>query len=84
MPDYVLDVVRSMDGVNDVVPLFVGGALVKLASGELHDRAFGADLVNRHGADHHRASETNSMRILSRSVPVGRSITESAPKRTEV
>ena len=23
---------------------------------EFHDRAFGADLVNRHGADHHRAS----------------------------
>jgi putative ABC transport system permease protein len=33
MPDYVLDVVRSMDGVSYAVPLFIGGALVKLASG---------------------------------------------------
>jgi putative ABC transport system permease protein len=33
MPDYVLDVVRSMDGVNYAVPLFSGGALVKLPDG---------------------------------------------------
>jgi putative ABC transport system permease protein len=33
MPDYVLDAVRSMDGVDYAVPLFMGGTLVKLASG---------------------------------------------------
>jgi putative ABC transport system permease protein len=33
MPDYLLDAVRSMDEVSYAVPLFVGGALVKLASG---------------------------------------------------
>ena len=33
MPDYVLDVVRSMDEVSYAVPLFIGGALVKLQSG---------------------------------------------------
>ena len=33
MPNYVLDAVRSMDGVSYAVPLFMGGALVKLASG---------------------------------------------------
>ena len=33
MPDYVLDAARSLDGVSYAVPLFVGGALVKLASG---------------------------------------------------
>jgi putative ABC transport system permease protein len=33
MPDYVLDAVRSMDGVRYAVPLFMGGALVKLVSG---------------------------------------------------
>jgi putative ABC transport system permease protein len=33
MPDYVLDAVRSMDGVSYAVPLFMGGALVKLANG---------------------------------------------------
>jgi putative ABC transport system permease protein len=33
MPDYVLDSVRSMDGVSYAVPLFMGGALVKLADG---------------------------------------------------
>jgi putative ABC transport system permease protein len=33
MPDYVLDAVRSMDGVNYAVPLFIGGALVKLNDG---------------------------------------------------
>jgi hypothetical protein len=35
MPDYVLDAVRSMDGVSYAVPLFIGGALVKLKSGDL-------------------------------------------------
>ena len=30
MPDYLLDAVRSMDGVSYAVPLFIGGALVKL------------------------------------------------------
>jgi len=34
MPDYVLDVVRSMDDVNYAVPLFIGGALIKLQSGD--------------------------------------------------
>jgi hypothetical protein len=34
MPDYVLDVVRSMDEVSYAVPLFIGGALVKLQSGD--------------------------------------------------
>src|SRR5208283_6191866 len=34
MPDYVLDVVRSMDEVSYAVPLFVGGALIKLQSGD--------------------------------------------------
>ena len=33
MPNYVLDAVRSMDGVSYAVPLFMGGALVKLNSG---------------------------------------------------
>jgi putative ABC transport system permease protein len=33
MPDYVLDAVRSMDEVSYAVPLFIGGALVKLQSG---------------------------------------------------
>ena len=29
MPDYVLDAVRSMDGVSYAVPIFVGGTLAK-------------------------------------------------------
>jgi putative ABC transport system permease protein len=33
MPSYVLDAVRSIDGVKYAVPLFSGGALVKLRSG---------------------------------------------------
>jgi putative ABC transport system permease protein len=33
MPDYLLDAVRSMDGVSYAVPLYIGGALVKLNSG---------------------------------------------------
>jgi putative ABC transport system permease protein len=33
MPDYLLDAVRSMDGVSFAVPLFMGGALVKLEDG---------------------------------------------------
>jgi putative ABC transport system permease protein len=33
MPDYLLDAVRSMDGVSYAVPLFIGSALVKLNSG---------------------------------------------------
>jgi putative ABC transport system permease protein len=33
MPDYVLDAVRSMAGVQYAVPLYSGGALVKLQSG---------------------------------------------------
>ena len=33
MPDSVLDAVRSMDGVKYAVPLYSGGALVKLRSG---------------------------------------------------
>jgi putative ABC transport system permease protein len=33
MPDYLLDAVRSMDEVSYAVPLFIGGALVKLPSG---------------------------------------------------
>ncbi len=33
MPDYVLDAVRSMHGVNYAVALYSGGALVKLRSG---------------------------------------------------
>jgi putative ABC transport system permease protein len=33
MPDYVLDAVRSMDGVSYAVPLFIGGTLVKLTDG---------------------------------------------------
>jgi putative ABC transport system permease protein len=33
LPDYLLDAVRSMDGVSYAVPLFIGGALVKLQSG---------------------------------------------------
>ncbi len=34
LPDYVLDATRSMDGVSYAVPLFIGGALVKLNSGD--------------------------------------------------
>jgi len=30
MPDYLLDAVRSMDGVDYAVPIFIGGGLVKL------------------------------------------------------
>jgi putative ABC transport system permease protein len=33
MPDYILDAARSMDGVSYAVPLFLGGALVKLTNG---------------------------------------------------
>jgi putative ABC transport system permease protein len=33
MPDYLLDAVRSMDGVSYAVPLFISGALIKLNSG---------------------------------------------------
>ena len=33
MPDYVLDAVRSMDGILYAVPLFIGGAQVRLESG---------------------------------------------------
>jgi len=33
MPDYVLDAVRSIDGVRFAVPLYSGGALVKLSDG---------------------------------------------------
>ena len=33
MPDYLLDTVRSMDEVSYAVPLFVGAALIRLASG---------------------------------------------------
>jgi putative ABC transport system permease protein len=33
MPDYVLDAVRSIEGVNYAVPLYSGGALVKLVDG---------------------------------------------------
>jgi putative ABC transport system permease protein len=33
LPDYVTDAVRSMDGVKFAVPLYSGGALVKLANG---------------------------------------------------
>jgi len=34
VPDYLLDAVRSMDGVNYAVPIFIGGAQVRLASGD--------------------------------------------------
>ncbi len=33
LPDYVLDAVRSIDGVNYAVPLYLGTSLVKLQSG---------------------------------------------------
>jgi putative ABC transport system permease protein len=33
LPDYVLDAVRSMQGVSYAVPVYSGGALVKLANG---------------------------------------------------
>jgi putative ABC transport system permease protein len=33
LPDYVLDAVRSMDGVGYAVPLFIGGAQVRLTDG---------------------------------------------------
>lgn len=33
LPDYVLDAVRSMQGVKYAVPLYTGGALLKLADG---------------------------------------------------
>jgi putative ABC transport system permease protein len=33
LPDYLLDAVMSMDGVKYAVPLFIGGALLKLESG---------------------------------------------------
>ena len=34
MPDYLLDAVRSMDGVSYAVPLYMGGALIRLESGK--------------------------------------------------
>jgi len=34
IPDYILDVVRSINGVKYAVPLYSGGALVKLRSGD--------------------------------------------------
>jgi putative ABC transport system permease protein len=34
LPDYLLDAVRSMDGVTYAVPIFIGGAQVRLASGD--------------------------------------------------
>ena len=34
LPDYLLDAVRSMDGVSYAVPLFIGGAQLTLASGD--------------------------------------------------
>ena len=33
MPDYVLDTVRSIQGVDYAVPVYSGGALVKLTDG---------------------------------------------------
>jgi len=33
LPDYLLDATRSMDGVSYAVPLYMGGAMVKLNSG---------------------------------------------------
>ena len=33
LPDYLLDAVRSMDGVRYAVPIFIGGAQVRLESG---------------------------------------------------
>ena len=33
LPDYLLDSVRSMDGVDYAVPIYIGGAQVRLASG---------------------------------------------------
>jgi putative ABC transport system permease protein len=33
MPNYLLDAVRSIDGVSYAVPLFIGGAMVKLPNG---------------------------------------------------
>jgi putative ABC transport system permease protein len=33
MPNYLEDAVRSMDGVEYAVPLFIGGAMVKLQNG---------------------------------------------------
>ncbi len=33
LPDYLLDAARSMDGVSYAVPIFMGGAMVKLKSG---------------------------------------------------
>lgn len=33
MPDYLLDAVRSMDGVSYAVPLFIGGGQVRLSNG---------------------------------------------------
>jgi putative ABC transport system permease protein len=33
LPDYLLDAVRSMDGVSYAVPIFIGGGQVKLADG---------------------------------------------------
>ena len=35
MPDYLLDAVRSMDGVSYAVPLFIGGAQLKLGDGTI-------------------------------------------------
>ncbi len=38
MPDYVLDAARSIQGVNYAVPVYSGGALVKLGRWHLSSR----------------------------------------------
>jgi hypothetical protein len=45
LPDYVLDAVRSMKGVNYAVPLFSGNGLVKLPTGGYAQTNFSAGTV---------------------------------------
>jgi len=50
MPDYVLDAVRSMDGVKYAVGLYSGGGLVKLKSGAYQAvNVYGLDDVSLYG-----------------------------------
>jgi len=50
MPDYLLDAVRSIDGVSYAVPLFVGGAQLKLEGGAIQSvNVIGLDDTSLYG-----------------------------------
>jgi putative ABC transport system permease protein len=50
LPDYLLDAVRSIDGVDYAVPLFIGGAQLKLNSGDIQSvNVIGLDDTSLYG-----------------------------------